>query len=802
MPTMPTMPIDGQHEAPQLTAGPLAGVRVLDLSANAGRFATKLFAELGADVVRMRGGDPGPAMAKVGGGLLDWWFDGATSKLALDLDDATGRATLRELIRSADILLESEDPKHREELGLGHDELAALNPRLSHVTLTPWGTAGPRAHWQSSDLIMSAASGLLSVNGCPDEPVSIWGRQMDNVSGLYATICALTGLYAARSTGRGTHFDLSQQQAALSCTEHLLMFHWYPEELTWFGAPKAKRQASLHWIRAYEVVECARGHCMVSPSAGGVPKLIDWMTEMGHAPVLPPPTTTGADVGKLSAMMTALHSFAKDMDATDLFRGGQDRHVPFGEVYTIPQVANSPQHEHRGFFRSVTGAPLEVRLPGPVARFSLTPCPAPTPPPEHASTPESVLERWGRHSGHVEGDSTANAAADRPLAGVRIIDFTHVLAGPFATRVLADLGAHVVKIQTEVRAQATSANEFPYFAMWNRSKDSVTLNMTDPGAPDVLRKLVEQADVVIENFSAGVLDDWGVGWATLHEWNPKLTYVSMQGAGGDGPWRDFVTFAPTVHALCGLTTLTGPAGQMDCGPGVALNDHVSGLAGAVAVLSALEARSTTGLGQHIDLSQLEIGTYLVGPALLDWFANGREASSIGTRDAFTDPVPNDVVAAFDGGWLAVTAHDDDDWAALAKLIGAPAHLTTIESRRAHRDEIRDMITTWSARLSADEAATILQGVGVAAYAVLDAESLTVDPQLVHRDWLVSMESPVFGTQYTDRFPAVLHDASGREVVIHYRHTPYLGEHTFDILESLVGLDAEAVAEGMGTGLFS
>ena len=128
MPTMPTMPIDGQHEAPQLTAGPLAGVRVLDLSANAGRFATKLFAELGADVVRMRGGDPGPAMAKVGGGLLDWWFDGATSKLALDLDDATGRATLRELIRSADILLESEDPKHREELGLGHDELAALNP--------------------------------------------------------------------------------------------------------------------------------------------------------------------------------------------------------------------------------------------------------------------------------------------------------------------------------------------------------------------------------------------------------------------------------------------------------------------------------------------------------------------------------------------------------------------------------------------------------------------------------------------------------------------------------------------------
>ena len=792
----------GKASGQLITGGPLVGVRVLDLTGNGGRFATKILAEFGADVVRVRAGDCGPAMKDVAGGLLDWWFDGGTALQPLDLGSAEGRETLRTLVAAADVLLESEGADRMAALGFGSAELSALNPRLSHVKLTPWGSSGPRAGWQSSDLVMSAASGLLSVNGDPDEPVSIWGRQMDNIGGFYAAICALTGLFRARATGRGTHFDLSQQQAALSCTEHLLMFHWYPDGLVAFGAPKAVRQASLHWIRAYEVVACARGHCMVSPSAGGVPRLIEWMIEKGHAPVLPPPVESGADAARLAALMSALHGLAKDMDATDLFHGGQDRHVPFGEVYTIPQVAECTQHEYRNFFRPVVGAPTRVRMPGPMAHFSLTPCAPAAPPPTFATAVEVVVNRWTVEPGPERGAVRAGNPDALPLAGVRVIDFTHVLAGPFATRVLADLGAHVVKIQTEARTVGAHANEFPYFAMWNRSKDSVTLNMADPGAPDVLRKMVEQADVLIENFSAGVLDAWGVGWAALQEWNPKLTYVSMQGAGTDGPWRDFVTFAPTIHALCGLTSLTGPEGRLDCGPGVALNDHMSGLAGAVAILAALEARSRTGVGQHVDLSQFELGTYLVGPALLDWFANGREAKAAGTRDPFTDPVPNDVVPTAEGGWLAVTARDDIDWAALAGVLGAGSHLATVGQRRANRVEVRGLLATWAAGCHAEEAAVLLQAVGVPAYAVLDAEAIALDPQLMHRDWIVSMASPTWGTQPTDRFPAVVSDVAGEELVLEYRPTPYLGEHTLDVFEQLLGLDAGVIAEGMGTGLFN
>ena len=438
------------------------------------------------------------------------------------------------------------------------------------------------------------------------------------------------------------------------------------------------------------------------------------MTERGHAPDLPDDPAAMATPAAIASFMAALREFAIELDATEVFLGGQARHVPFGHVLPVPDVADCPQHLARGFFRQVPGIANEVRVPGPLARFSDTACPAPMPPPSDAMTAaalDALVARWSDDDTTTPGGVDPSETPDRgaaPLAGIRIVDFTHVLAGPFATRVLADLGAEVIKVQTEVRTQGFNGSDFPYAGMWNRSKSSITLNMADERAVGVLRTLVEQSDVVIENFSAGVLDQWGAGWSELSSWNDQIIYLSMQGAGVDGPWRDYVTFAPTVHALCGLTALTGPEGRLDCGPGVAVNDHVSGLAGALALLAALEARRRTGRGQHIDLSQLEVGTYLVGPALLDWQANAREARAGGTRDAFSDPVPNDVVAAADGEWLAVTARHDDDWRRLAPLIAAPSGLDTLDARRRRRDEVHDLLTTWAARQPAAAAVDLLQ----------------------------------------------------------------------------------------------
>lgn len=768
--------------------GPLAGVRVVDLGDGSARLAGKLLAELGAHVVRLRRGEPGPAMAAEPGGVLDWWFDGGTDLVDTD-DERRDR-----LIAGADILLESGNPADV----LDRNLVAALNPRLSHVVLTPFGTDGPRAGWQSSDLVMMAAGGVLSVNGIPDEPVTMWGRQMENVAGCYSAICALTGLFRARATGHGTTFDLSHQHCVMSCSEHVLMFWWWPEVFEPIGGPVAHRQLGLHWSRIYDVVPCKRGFCMVSPSAGGVPDLLAWMAEYGHVPE-PCDMTDIRALG--NSLMGALRAFCLELDATEIFDGGQARHVPFGEVLTIAQVSESPQHLARGFFRRVDGTGVDV--PGPFAHFSETPAPPPLSPPDGPlddAALDALLTGWATTP--PVGSATGDPAA-LPLAGVRIVDFTHVLAGPFATRVLADLGAEVIKVQTEIRSLGANGNSYPYFAMWNRSKKSINLNMADARAVDVLRRLVEVADVVVENFSAGVLDEWGAGWSELSTWNPRVTYLSMHGAGEDGPWRDFVTFAPTVHALAGVTAISGPEGRIECGPGVALNDHVSGLAGAISILGALEARQRTGRGQHIDLSQLEMASYLIGPAFVDFRANGREATSAGTRDAFSDPVPNEAVRCADDAWLAVTARDDADWSGLAAVIGAPAGLETVDARRSRRAEVRSLLADWAAGRDAAGAAEALQAAGVPAAKVQDASHLTGDdPQLRHRGSFADLPSSLFGTQHVECFPAHLSDADGTSIGLDYRATPYFGEHSFEIYGELLGMDETEIAEAIGDGLFS
>ncbi len=763
-----------------MSNGPLAGVRVVDACGDLARSAGRLLAELGADVIRLLPGTSGPSLgrdADTGGGVLDWWFDTNCRRIDLDpgvdLASAAGRELLRDLTAGADLLVESVGPGI-----VDHAALRRGNPSLVHVAVSPFGATGPRAHWRASDLVAAAAGGMLSVCGLPDEPTTIWGRQMDNLAGFYAATVALAGLHRVRNGGPGLFADLSQQQAVVSCTEHLMMFWWYPEPLAPFGAPVAARQASLHWSRGYEVVPCRRGACMVSPSAGGVPDLLAWMRSEGFALQIPTEMTAIEWFLQLPAIMAELRAFALTKDATELFERGQALHVPFGEALVVPQVTANPQLAARGFFRRIDGAPEQVRLPGPAARFGDTPAPTPVAP--RNTTVAEVVEGWSDRPsapdvGSDVGSEPANTSTRRPLEGLRILDFTHVLAGPFATRILGDLGAEVVKIQTEARSQGPHANEYPYFAMWHRNKVGVTLQMKHPEALGVFRTMVEQADVVIDNFSAGVLEEWGAGHEVLASWNPRIISISMTGAGEDGPWREFVTFAPTVHALCGLTALSGPVGRIDVGTGVALNDHVSGIIGATLVLAAVEARARTGRGQHLDVSQLELGASLVAPALMDHLATGRVAEAAANTDPFAELAWNDVVRCADGEWLAVTA------------------VTAEEAARAR--------ALLDAAPSAVAAAEALQAAGIAASHVQNARHLTgTDPQLQARAAFVELPSDLFGTQHTERFPAVLHDDDG-DVELRYRPSPAFGEHNFELYERLLGWEADRIAQAMADGLF-
>lgn len=780
--------------------GALQDLRVIDLTDDTGRFATKLLTEAGADVVRLGQGSPGPAMngeASMHGGLLDWWYDGGKQRLALDLDSAAGQAQFRALAARADLLIETEPPGRLAELGIDFPELHKLNSRLVHVSLTPFGRRGPRAQWQMSDLVAAALGGVLSFTGTPDAPLNGWGRQCFNTASLFAAICGLAGVYAARTTGQGQHVDLSLQQSVIACTEQMLMF-WFFAKM--FPITEAPRQASLHWSGAFEVMRCASGYAMVTPGTH-MPKMVEWLDEDGMAGDLK--DLDLSDMLKvlphIKHIMEILHAWALTKDAHKLFLAGQQRHLPFGEVLNVSAITNNEHFQAREFFRSVDWTGPSVKIPGPLFRTEATPAPRPLPPPDTPVDPATVLQRWAPSATPVP----SAAGRQKPLTGVRILDFTWVLAGPYCTRVFADLGADVIKLQTEERSQGVNGNAFPYFALWNRNKRSASLKMQHPKALDLFRRLVEQADVIVENFSVGVLDRWGIGYDVVRQWNDKIIYMSMAGAGQSGPWRDFVTYAPTIHALSGLTYLTNPPDRQDIGLGCAFTDHISGLSGALALLEALEARRRTGVGQRIDLAQLEVGAYLVGPAFADLLSNGREASPRGNQDAFCDYVPNNVYPCLNTEWLAITCRDDAQWTRLCQAIAHPtlssdARLTTVEGRRMHRDEIDWALSTWAAQQEAEPAMRQLQVASVPAGKVCSMKDLTEhDEHLKAQQWFVEVEHKLLGRHQFERFPAVFSEGT-----LDYKPSPFLGEHTFEVYKELLGMSDEEIATAIGEGLFT
>jgi benzylsuccinate CoA-transferase BbsF subunit len=252
-----------------------------------------------------------------------------------------------------------------------------------------------------------------------------------------------------------------------------------------------------------------------------------------------------------------------------------------------------------------------------------------------------------------------------------------------------------------------------------------------------------------------------------------------------------VTYAPTIHALSGLTYLSNPPGRGDVGPGFSLNDHAAGLSAAFSILAALEARERTGSGQHVDISQMETGAYIVGPAVLDYLTNGREAQPAGNVDPFDQLAPNDCYATADGRWLAVSCADDDEWERIVAAAGIDA-----TTKRADGDAA---LRRWAATVSAASAEELLQSAGVAVGVVQDAGDLMRDPQLLARGLWRHCDHAVFGERPYDRFPALW---SSMDLEPYLPPPSYVGEHNFDVYDELADFDAGAVAEGMADGLFS
>jgi benzylsuccinate CoA-transferase BbsF subunit len=321
------------------------------------------------------------------------------------------------------------------------------------------------------------------------------------------------------------------------------------------------------------------------------------------------------------------------------------------------------------------------------------------------------------------------------LHNIRVLDFTWALAGPYATRLLADFGVEVIKVQSPLMAIEDDAFARGYYNTWNRNKLAITLNLDKPEGIALAKKLVAVSDVMIENFTPRVMSNWGLDYANLRKIKSDIIMVSLSVMGQQS---NYSGYGPTVHALSGLTRLTAFPGQPPLGPGFSYADHVSGLYASIMLLRALEERRQTGRGQFIDISEVDIMKLML--------PNNKKLAPMGNSSSLV--APHNIYPCRDGRWCAIAVFTEEEWGGLKKALGNPfwaddKKLDTLSSRLKHRDELDKLITDWTQQYTAQEVMSLLQKNGVAAGIVQDAANLAIDPQLKARGFLMkSSKTPL------------------------------------------------------------
>jgi benzylsuccinate CoA-transferase BbsF subunit len=377
------------------------------------------------------------------------------------------------------------------------------------------------------------------------------------------------------------------------------------------------------------------------------------------------------------------------------------------------------------------------------------------------------------------------------LAGLRVLDFCWVGAGALVTKLLAEHGAEVIKVESRARPDnlrvappyrpgAEGLDGSGYFASRNNDKRSLALNMRTEQGRELALTLAAQVDVVANNFRPGVMERWGLGYEAVAAANPSVIYLSMPMQGSDGPHRGYVGFGSTIAALSGLVHLSGHPDRTPVGTGTHYPDHIPSPGHAlVALLAAIRRRSRTGEGALVELSQLESAVSVVGPALVAAGNGGPEPTRRGNR------VEGHVVSgvfrcAGADEWCAIAARDDEEWAALARVLD-------LEDRPSGEDEVEAAVAARTATRGRRELAAALQAARVPAWAVQSSSDLLDDPQLAARGFWRRLSHPVIGEMTAPSAP-FRHDGerTGPE-----RAAPLLGEHTRELASTLLGLsDAE------------
>jgi crotonobetainyl-CoA:carnitine CoA-transferase CaiB-like acyl-CoA transferase len=794
---------------------------VLDLSDGGALLCGQLLADLGADVIQVEPPDGAGArrLGPFAGGVADperslFWWSYARGKrgIVLDLDTQVGREELRTLVRGADVLIESAAPGALAGRGLGYADLAALNPALVMVSITPFGQDGPRAAEAATDLTVLAAAGPLALTGDEDRaPVRVVVPQGFLHAAADGALAALIALHERTHSGLGQHVDVAAQQSATIATQAYLL-------ATPVGASPATRIAGgvrAGPLRVEFTFPAKDGFVSITHLFGttvgpATRRLMEWVHECGFCDeatrdkdwiAYTELLLTGKEpLSEFERVKQAIKACTASKTKAELQKVALDRNLLMAPVCTIGEVVESEQLESRGYLvtlESADGAP--VRHPGPFAKFSAAPLRL-----------ARRAPRLGEHAGGWRESATPRTAQQAPaerraLEGVKIVDFMWAVAGPLATRALADHGATVVRIESSRRLDVcrtilpflggeVGAENAALFHSTNLGKRMLTLDPSTPEGRAVVLDLVRWADVVCESFTPRAMKKLGLDYETLQREKPELIMLSTCLMGQTGPLAHFAGYGNLAAAMTGFYEVTGWPDRAPAGPFGAYTDYIAPRYNAAAILAALEHRRRTGEGQHIDLAQGEAALHFLAPAILDYTVNGNVTTRAGNRDRELAPHGVYPCAGTDR-WVAIAARDERDWRALCEALGAPAlaadpRFANAAARHTRAEELDVVLAGLTAPLAMQEVERRLQAAGVPASGVYNSPEAAADPQLAHRGHFVTVAHPAKGRAVVEAPRFRLSRTPGHAL----GPAPSFGDSTQWVLETLLGYDDERIAE--------
>jgi crotonobetainyl-CoA:carnitine CoA-transferase CaiB-like acyl-CoA transferase len=795
----------------------LSDLRLVELSGEvAGSYCGKVFADLGADVVKVEParGDPLRERPEV-------FVPLNTNKRSVVVDhDEAGRARLVELIASADAVLETVGEGDLESFALSREALRQQYPTLVVATLSGFGTTGPYAGYRWSDLTAQLAAWLTLPQGRSLETPVKHPRQvaMCTLGHMFA-VGTLAAVLRAHDSGAGSHVDCAAYEALGTIPSRVCRYLGWeyrdhePHDLV--------ASSTSDTLFPTGVFPAGDGHVSMMSTPQQLDEMLAVLDDdtLREAFAHPDAYIRGETKEALDA---ALYPWLLSHTREELTALAQAGRWPFASVLTPAEVLEADHLHQRNFWVDCDDPTVgRVRLPGPPYRhaeggwqFHRSA------PPLGAEKPVHRVRVSARDGARTPGVGPTRAATRRdepPLRGIRVLDFTTVWSGPYATQLLADLGAEVIRVENPSVFPATTKGyvprptpnmllgmllmmyappvdgvvDRPYnrHAMNNsiaRNKLSCTLDSRRPEARELFLRLVEQSDLFVENLKTATIHRMGIHETQLLDRNPRMLVLRLPAAGLTGDWANYTGFGAQFDGLSGLVSLTGHHDrEMVETPATTYMDAATGPSGAFAALAALHYRAGVGRGQIIELAQLENTLNQLGDAFVE-SQLGHQPERTGNRDPHL--APQGVYHCLgDDRWLAITTRDDAEWAALARtigredLIGEP-RFATAAARYASHDELDRIISEWTAGQDLMAAFHTLQAAGVTTGPLFDEQMLATDPHVAARGWIRPLASRDVGT-----YPHISFAFQGVPQAWD-RGAPVLGEDNDYVFRKLLGLD--------------